>query len=110
MKVRVYTDYDPVRILRGVCGKQFIEPTDALAAKCNLSGNYTVLDDSLIPQSREDRKYWKVADGKVRCDHVRKQADLDKAAQIEADKMAILEKLKISKEDFAKLTESKKTL
>lgn len=59
------------------------------------------LVDSL--PAREDRKYWKLDGSKVVVDSVKKQADIDKKAQAQAEKDAVLLKLKITKEEFEKL-------
>lgn len=65
MKVRAYFDYSPIRILRGVRGKEFIEPTDELAQKMGLTGNFITIEDSELPQDRTTRDIWKVIDGAV---------------------------------------------
>lgn len=65
MKVRVYTDYSPVKILRGVDGKEFTEPTDALAEKLGLVGAFVEVEHDSLPEERTDRNLWKVVDGAV---------------------------------------------
>jgi len=71
-----------------------------------LSGRpITALSDADIPKTRADRKYWKMSGKKIVINEFEKQEDLLKAQQLESDKTAILEKLKISKEEYAKLNQ-----
>lgn len=55
-----------------------------------------------------DRLYWVFdntdPDKKIKIDLAKKQADLDKKAQEELEKNAVLEKLKITKEEFEKIS------
>lgn len=60
MKVRVYKDYNPIRILRGV-----VETTDALAEKMGLTGAYEEIEESAIPKSRKNRNEWGIKNGKI---------------------------------------------
>lgn len=96
MKVRVYTDYDPIRILNG--------DSDKAAEKIGITGNFYVVEKEDLP-SREHRNEWKydVADGKVKPDQVKVQAKLDAKAAKEARKHAVLAKLKISKDELEDL-------
>lgn len=56
-----------------------------------------------LPSTREDRKYWTLQGNKVVVDAAKKQvAEAEKAAK-EAEKDAVLAKLKISKAEFEKL-------
>lgn len=58
-----------------------------------------------LPQTREDRNFWTLQGGKVVVDAAKKQAAEDAEAAKEAEREAVLEKLKISKEEFEKLTD-----
>lgn len=56
-----------------------------------------------LPSTREDRKYWTLQGNKVVVDTAKKQvAEAEKAAK-EAEKDAVLAKLKISRAEFEKL-------
>ena len=103
MKVRVYTDYDPVRILRGVSGKQFVEPTDALAEKMGLVGAFVEVDETDIPTDRKDRNEWSynASEKKVKPDPLKVQEKADKVIASKAKKNAVLEKLKITESELA---------
>lgn len=103
MKVRVYTDYEPVRILRGVSGKDFMEPTDALALKSGLSGTFVEVEDSDIPSERADRDCWVVEDGKVKVNAQKKLAKDLKKSEKESNKNAVFSKLKITKNELLEL-------
>lgn len=103
MKVRVYTDYKPVRILRGVSKKDFTEPTDAIALKCGLVGNFVEVEDTDIPTTRADRDCWVHKNGKVEVDSVKRQEKFAKKAEKEGKKNSVLSKLKITEEEFKEL-------
>ena len=60
------------------------------------------IDPSTFPP-REDRKYWKKSGNNIVIDTVKKQADLDAEAAKQAEKDAVLTKLKISREELEKL-------
>lgn len=96
MKVRVYTDYDPIRIM------QSFDPlkADIVAKKAGLTGAFVEIEDSELPKTREHRNEWKVNGKKVEPDQVKVQAKLDKIATKEAKKNSVLSKLKIAKEEF----------
>jgi hypothetical protein len=85
MKVRVYTDYTPVRILRGISKKDFTEPTDALALKCCLEGNFVEIEDTEIPSDRSYRNAWKVDNGAIVEDEAKVSAIDEAVAQKEVD-------------------------
>ena len=89
-KVRVYTDYNPVRILHLVEGTNF----DLEANKSGLEGNFKEIDDSAIPKDRSDRDAWKFEKGGVVVDPVKKQLKADIKAKKELDKASVIEKLK----------------
>lgn len=58
-----------------------------------------------IPQTREDRKYWKKGlVSKIEIDQDKKDADLLKTQQDLAEKAAVLEKLKITEDEAKALT------
>lgn len=70
--------------------------------------SFTVVNESEIPQTngqwdKSDREFWKLNGNKVEVDQVKKQAKEAEKAQKEADKNAVLAKLKISKEELQKL-------
>jgi len=56
-----------------------------------------------MPQTKQDRNFWKLLGSKVVVDAVKKQAHLDALAAKEAEKDAIYAKLKISREEFEKI-------
>ena len=64
-KVRVYTDYSPVRILRLVDKNTNFENE---AGKAGLSGNFKEIDESKIPQDRAERDAWKLLNGSISVD------------------------------------------
>jgi len=67
------------------------------------------IDQSDIPKSKEDRSFWvmnKVPMGsKIKVDSAKKQAHLDALAGKETEKLAILEKMGISKAEYEKVFE-----
>lgn len=70
-----------------------------------LKGNpFIDIDRSKLPDS-SDRKYWKILGSNVVVDVVKKQNDLDKRTAVEAEKTAVLAKLKISKKEAEALQE-----
>lgn len=103
MKVRVYTDYDPIKILRGVSKKEFTEPTDDLALKCGLSGNFVEVDDSELPKDRSNRNFWKVDGKKISVDAQKVAQKEEELSQKKSKKDAVLAKLKITESEFAEL-------
>lgn len=60
-----------------------------------------ITDDQL--PTRSERKYWKRSGGQIVVNVTKKQADLDAKASKEAEKDAVLSKLKLSKEEWEKL-------
>ena len=60
------------------------------------------IDPKNLP-SRTDRKYWKKNGDSVTVDQVKKQADIAEKAQKDAEKDAVLSKLKISKAEYEAL-------
>lgn len=81
MKVRVYTDYSPAKILHGVSGKSFVDVSDELAAKVGLVGNFVDIDESEIPKDRKYRSAWKIEGKKVEIDQIKMQAIDEKASK-----------------------------
>lgn len=61
MKVRVYTDYDPIRILNS--------DSDENALKAGITGAYTVVEKEDLPVRDKNRNKWRVVNGKVKIDH-----------------------------------------
>jgi len=96
MKVRVYTDYDPIRILHGV-GK---DPDDVLALKVGLSGNFIEAESSEIPKDRSQRELWKHENGKIKINEEKLQEKLQKKTQTDSKRKDILEKLNISEQEL----------
>ena len=86
-KVRVYTDYSPVRILKLVNKNSNFEVE---AHKSNLTGNFKEIDDSDLPSDRSTRDNWKFVGGKIKEDPTLKAAG---AAKLQK-KTAAIEKLK----------------
>ena len=62
---------------------------------------YPITKDDL--PDKADGKFWVMDGNKIKVDNVKKQAHLNKVAQEEAEIDAVLEKLKISKDELAKL-------
>ena len=60
MKIRVYYDYEPVKILKGVER----EIDDALAQTAGVVGAFIEMDDSQLPDYKY-RDFWKVVDGSI---------------------------------------------
>jgi hypothetical protein len=65
------------------------------------------VNDSDIPSERTDRKYWTVLGKKIVVDTATKQADLDAKAQKQAQKEAVLVKLKITQAELEKINGGK---
>ena len=60
---------------------------------------------SAVPDT--DRKYWKWDGSQVVIDNTKKQADIDKKADDEAERQAILDKLGVTKDEWSKLNVQK---
>ena len=86
-KVRVYTDYSPVRILKLI---EKDADFDLEAEKAGLKGNFKETDSSTIPKDRADRDAWKFASGKIVVDAKIKAEMVSK----EDAKKSAIEKLK----------------
>jgi hypothetical protein len=99
MKVRIYSDYDPIRILKGITR----EADDALALKLGLTGTFVEVEETEIPSDRSNRDCWVHKNGKVEVDSVKLQAKEAKKAEKEGKKNSILSKLKITEEEFKDL-------
>lgn len=90
-KVRVFTDYKPVRILRLVDkGADF----ETEAAKADLKGNFKDIDDSAIPTDKADRDFWKFEKGEVTANKASKKEREDLKTKKKADKQSAIQKLK----------------
>ena len=89
-KVRVYTDYTPVRILYLTPGAN----ADVEANKSGLEGEFKEVGKSSIPQDRSERDFWKFESGQVKVDNTRKKARQDLKEKKAADKASAIEKLK----------------
>lgn len=87
-KVRVYTDYSPVRILRVVGEADF----EVEASKSNLKGNFKEIESSEIPINREDRDAWKFLQGEIVAE-----------PQLKAEKKAKKERIMASEEKLKAL-------
>lgn len=86
-KVRVFTDYSPVRILKLV---DKTSDFDLEADKTGLKGSFKDTEEASIPQDREDRDAWEWKSGviKIAAD---KKADISKK---KSDKVSAIGKLK----------------
>ena len=89
-KVRVYTDYSPVRILRVIGNADF----DLEADKAGLKGTFKEVEDTAIPEDRSDRDFWKFQAGAIKVDKAKKKEAEDKKAKHESDRATALVKLK----------------
>ena len=90
-RVRVYTDYSPVRILYLLEGTDFKLEAD----KAGLSGNFKDVDSSSIPKDRSDRNFWKFESGQIKVDNVKKKVAQDLKAKKDSDKDSAIGKLKV---------------
>lgn len=102
MNGRVYTDYDPIRIVWGKA-----DSTDAdlqlVADRAGLSGVYASITDLDIPNDRIDRDTWEFKSGKVKVNDQKKaEKDAEKAAK-KARKDSVLAKLGITEEELKDL-------
>ena len=94
-KMRVYKDYNPVRILQITPGNDF----DLEAQKAGLKGSYSELDISDLPKSRQDRDIWRFESGKIKLDESRqKELTVKKENKKALNKK--LSELGFSKEDI----------
>lgn len=93
--VRVYTDYEPVRILYNIDGS-----FEENAEKSGLCGSFIVCEESDLPQSREYREAWKVEGGKVIVCPEKSKAIWESRVEKHNKISKALEKLGISKEEF----------
>ena len=89
-KVRVYTDYSPVRIMHLVDGAN----ADLEASKAGLAGAFKEVDKSSIPQDRTDRNFWKFTSGQIKVDTAKKKVAEDLKKKREADRASAISKLK----------------
>lgn len=93
--IRVYTDYEPVRILYNIHGE-----FDENAEKAGLTGNFVLVDEKDLPKDRTNREAWAVQGGKVVEDATKKAALEQDRAEKRNKVSSALAKLGISKEDF----------
>ena len=89
-KVRVYTDYNPVRILHLVDGRDF----ELEANKAGLAGNFKEVDESSVPQDKSDRDFWMFEKGAIKIDSVKKKSIEDAKTKRATDKASAITKLK----------------
>lgn len=78
---------------------------DVLAAQGYENYPVYAIAQTDIPTDRSDRNYWKRSGGKIVVDPEKKQADLDIKNQKQAEKDAILAKLKISDQELDTLND-----
>lgn len=91
MKVRVYTDYDPVRVSVPP-GKSRIN-----------SGNFIDVEDSVLPRERKYRNAWKISNGKIVVSAVKKNEIDNKFALAAQDRTNLLTKLGLTETDMKNL-------
>ena len=102
MNIRVYTGYDPVKIV-SINSNSTDADLQKVADKAGLTGSFESITDADIPVSREDRDSWEVQGGKVKVNAVKKAAkDAEKQAKKDA-KNATLIKLGITEEELKDL-------
>jgi hypothetical protein len=93
--VRVYTDYDPIRILYNVEGD-----FDENAQKSGLTGNFVLVDEKDLPADRSNRLAWSVSGGKV-VEDADKKAALEQGRIQKRNRISMaLAKLGITEEEF----------
>lgn len=63
------------------------------------------VEESDFLSSRADRDFWKVESGKIVVDQQKKQEHINKIAEKEAKKNAVLSKLKISEAEWKEITD-----
>lgn len=88
--VRVYTDYDPVRIMYLTDGAN----ADLEANKAGLAGSFKDVDSSTIPQDRTDRNFWKFEKGAIKIDSIKKKSIEDAKTKRATDKESAITKLR----------------
>ncbi len=91
-KVRVYTDYNPVRILYVVPGKDL----EIEANKSGLKGNFKIVDKSTIPQDRSERGFWRFEKGSINTDLDARKSFEDLKTKKLTDGVSGIKKLKAS--------------
>lgn len=74
-----------------------------LSKRGDAISGYVVIDESDMPQSKENRSCWKLNGNKVEVNHVKAQKILNEKLQKEESKNLILSKLKITKEELNKI-------
>ena len=90
-KVRVFTDYSPVRVMR-LTDKNINFEVEA--NKAGLSGSFKDMDESELPQDRSDRNFWKIDKGSIVIDVAKKAERDNKNAKDVSDKASAITKLK----------------
>ena|SRR3990167_2954300 len=95
-KVRVYTDYSPIRILRLVSQDADFESE---AGKVGLKGNFKVMDEKDIPTDRSDRDAWKLDKGVIKVDQSLK-AEINSKKQNKTDLIVKLKGMGLDDSDI----------
>ncbi len=102
MNIRVYTDYDPIRIVSAKTNSADAD-LEIVANLAGLTGNYESVQDSDLPATKDDRYAWKFENGKVKVDSAKKAAkDAEKQAKKDA-KDAVLSKLGLTEQELKDL-------
>ncbi len=89
MKVRVYTDYNPIKVVRAFDKANL----SVVSEKCGLTGNFVEVDETEIPSDRSYRNAWKVDKGSIVEDEAKVAVINEAIAQKEAD-VLVAEKVK----------------
>lgn len=100
MKYRVYTEYDPIRILIPVSESVDL---DAEAIKAGLTGNFQLVEKEDFPSNRNDREAWKFNGSKVEVDTAKKGIIDQRRSEKEKEKKDILSKLGITQEQLKRV-------
>ena len=98
-KVRVYTDYNPVRVMHLVDKNSDF---DMEAEKADLKGAYKELEIDEIPTDRTERDAWKFKAGEVKPDS-KLQTEIAKEKKKKTDALEKLKGLGFTDEDLSAL-------
>ena len=90
-KVRVFTDYSPVRVLKMVDKNSSFEVE---ANKSGLKGNFKDVEEALIPKDRDSREFWTFEKGEIKIDETLKLAKASSEESKKQKKTVLIGKLK----------------
>lgn len=91
-EVRVFTDYQPVRVLK-ITGTGTNFETEA--SKAGLKGSFKDLDSAQLPSGKTDRNFWKLENGVIVVDEALKTASISERAAKKEQTRSAIAKLKV---------------